>query len=265
MSDGLQQFRWAVLGAWENDRTAACSAAAEAMYAAVVLHADKPKGTVLVAVPHQPDVRSVATYLTAFLTDAPQLSRVLHKIGTDGEVMVAGKRILILPTVTSRRPRNILANVEMADTVDAVVELKSDAEIARTVAHILLIESNGGNGNAEDHRIALEIASILVPDGDPEAVIQSFGKRDDDGRDEHRWAAWRAAQGPIHRGSSLEGLDQFQRPDTSKTPILPHGPIDASGYYTAEHEHARMERIEKASMDLLHKRQAPLIGPRRRR
>jgi hypothetical protein len=138
MSDGLQQFRWAVLGAWENDRTAACSAAAEAMYAAVVLHADKPKGTVLVAVPHQPDVRSVATYLTAFLTDAPQLSRVLHKIGTDGEVMVAGKRILILPTVTSRRPRNILANVEMADTVDAVVELKSDAEIARTVAHILL-------------------------------------------------------------------------------------------------------------------------------
>jgi hypothetical protein len=202
-------------------------AAVRAVLAAV--NAAKP-GTVRVAAADATLARQCREFVLAFF-DTPKLKPLFLRSSGDGIELRSGVSIQVDSNV-AKLSHGAIATIELTGgpVGAAPVELKSDAEIARDVAHILLIESNGGTGNEADRLIALNIARLLRPDMDPEATIQSFGKRDDDARDEMRWAAWRACQKAPFPGSSLEQYEQFAQPDTSKTPIVPHGSIDASGY-----------------------------------
>jgi hypothetical protein len=112
----------------------------------------------------------------------------------------------VVTTDKTRRPRDLLCSIKLtAGAVGDAVELKSDREIARDIAHILLIAAH----SEKIDPIALNLARRLAPpDADPETWIRNFAKCDGS-RDEPRWAEWKAQKG-LHRGSSLEGLGQFQ-------------------------------------------------------
>ena len=171
MADGISIERYCeiVLADWQTDVTPACRAAGEALWQVTCVHAGQ-KGTVLIPTPSQTDARAVIDYLVAMTTDQPHLSRLTRKLAGPDTMMLAGMRVMVLPRGTSRRPRGILAKVEMTDGVIATVdELPSDKEIARTVAHCLSISAHTG----QEMDIALDIVRALVPDvADPEAWLR---------------------------------------------------------------------------------------------
>ena len=118
-------------------------------------------------------MRAVIAYLSAFLTDQQHLARLPSKVNGD-EVTVSGLRILVLPVSTSRRPRGILAKIDMADGVTVMpTELPSDKEMAITIAHALMVSAQTG----KEMDKALEIARWLDPNADQEWIQRNFDSK----------------------------------------------------------------------------------------
>jgi hypothetical protein len=256
----FEKFRRTVLRDWESDRSPACATAAEVVFAAVITHAGA-RGTIVATCPDQVACRSVLHYLASFFQDQQQLSGMSVRHGAD-RVDIGNVRALVLPRDTSRRPRNVIAKVEMATEGAAPTELKSDVEIVRTLAHILLLAAHrelqrkpDDTTITKDDKIALDIVKAILPNEahDPQAYLRAVAEnRKADNRDDEKWRAWKAVQGGIHRGSSLEGIVDHAKVAPSGVKLAPneHGvyatpkPVGPDGYYTPAYEAANRERKE---------------------
>ena len=179
MSDvSLTDFRASVLAPWAGDESPACQAAAEAMHAVACTHARVPKGTIVIDVPDQTSVRSVTTYIEAMLKDQEQLSRL--PVGWhDGEVTVAGKKVLCLPRGTSRRPRGVLARIEMRGGEVASTALPSDFELAKTFSHALITASHTGDTSMDSlaKKFGYDSAKAFAIAWDDRAAAKKIAKR----------------------------------------------------------------------------------------
>ncbi len=69
--------------------------------------------------------------------------------------------IIQIDSSSAKLSHGALAVIELADGPAGPTELKSDAEIARDLCHMFLIEAHGGTGNDEDRRIALDAARFI--------------------------------------------------------------------------------------------------------
>jgi hypothetical protein len=92
----------------------------------------------------------------------------------------------------------------------------------------------------------LKLAALCAPDGtaDLKAWLRETFALKDDGRDEMRWKAWRAAQRGVHAGSSLEEF--LGTPE--RTPITVQRPTEGD-VVSLDFERERANKMGLADMN----------------
>jgi len=159
-----------------------------------VVHA-KAKGSIVVTVPDQAAERAVTKYLTSFLDDELLSLRYLKR---DDGLTVGSVRILVLLKDTPRRPKQVLARVEMLNPAEVQKEPEPYPGDRETARRLLLMYRHAIH-TPEDQLNAAELEFKA-------SSIYAAIKQLPPSRDDERWQAWRRCQRGLHSGSSLEGL-----------------------------------------------------------
>lgn len=174
----LDEFRRGPLGRWLDDKSAAHAAASESLWLATCRHA-RQHCTIIVRCPDMAAVRLVREKLDAYFTDEPSLMKLRPKFTID-TVSIAGVRILTLPRDSSRRPRNVAATIEMANTRGeaATAAPHTDEALAVQIAHTMTCLWHDGTRTGPlfdtfgplkevpyEHRDQYPLASSLTPSG----------------------------------------------------------------------------------------------------
>jgi hypothetical protein len=256
MSDiTLDEYRAGPLARWQDDASAAHAAASEAMWLATCQFA-RQCVSIIVSCHDASSVRLVMEKLQAYFTDEPALELLRPKF-TGEQVTIQHVIVLVLPRDSSRRPRGVVATVEMRGCAVVSSELPNDMEIARSIAHALTLAMHN------DPAAAVSLAQALFPETDADWVRENFGPASYQGRrDEALWDEWRAVNGGVPPGSSLE---MFVAPKGKTKITTQRPPCRQEEIVSPEFEHARAESMGKDEMNGNSRSGPPLIGPRWKR
>jgi hypothetical protein len=197
------------------------------------------------------------------LEDQPQLAKLRTKPTPDG-AYIDGTRIMVLPKGTSRRPRNVLARVEMAEELSAKVSDNSPMQdfTPEQLAHRVcgtLAGVMSGDREATDLDLAL-IASLGT-------TVEAL-RADYEAYHAARQEARRKAADPGHNlppGSSLNDYG----PGTFRATSVPQVPRPLSRdewLASPEFERQRAENMGRGETNLLAggpRQERALTGPRR--
>jgi hypothetical protein len=246
----LDAFRASVLAPWAEECSPACAAAAEALWLCTVKHA-RTRVTVLVQTPDATSQRLVLRYLEDIFKDQPRLQALRPRFMQD-QVMIGLVRLVVTVRGGSRRPRGVVATVEMRGGAVVSSELPTDYDLGVAIAHCLARCVVAGHASDAD----LALLKAVSPDGDGAIYLDHLRMIEAAARDARMRAImddWDQQPG-LHGGSSLE---QFVALSPTKTKITTQRPPTRQEEIVSEaFERARAANMGKSEMGNGHQRRA---------